>query len=434
MSRIQRELIKFRTQRVSQSFCVLPWTHLYVNNSGEIHACCMAEYYGDGADSDSKKIYAYENGAIPKAWNSDYMQSIRRKMLAGQRPRECERCFTDEDHGLKSYRLSQNEIHGHHLNWSTIQESKQELNIRFLDIRLGNMCNLVCRMCHPSASRKWIPEWNQLFPDALDDQEQKTLKLDWFEDDLFWSNLNPYLEQIRSVHLAGGEPLMTKKSFEFLKTLIAKGYAKDINLTYNTNFTLLPEFAFDLWKEFNSVTLMLSIDGFDQVNKYIRYPANWDEIAKNFRKLVKYQKEPWLMKPKIVTTVQVLNAFDLVNLWKFLNDLPLELYPNFHLNLVSEPECYSVQILPKDIKDDLRKEWLSGLDMFRAKRFNSIDSFKLYLNMKKNIVGLIKYMYSESREDLIPEFVRRTRVLDKTRNESLEQIIPKLERTLNKSS
>ena len=27
------------------------------------------------------------------------------------------------------------------------------------DIRLGNLCNIKCRMCHPSESTQWYNEW-----------------------------------------------------------------------------------------------------------------------------------------------------------------------------------------------------------------------------------------------------------------------------------
>ena len=99
-------------------------------------------------------------------WHSDTMKTIRHELLNDQRPPMCERCFREEDSGVRSARLAWNEKY----MFDYEQITTPELSVQYIDIRLGNLCNLKCRMCNPYASNQWVDEWH-LVEQQLDDSE-----------------------------------------------------------------------------------------------------------------------------------------------------------------------------------------------------------------------------------------------------------------------
>ena len=67
-----------------------------------------------------------------------------------------------------------------------------------------------------------------------------------------------------------------------LKVCVEKGYAKNIDIHYNTNGTQLPpQEIFDLWSYFKHVEVAFSIDDVGQAFEYQRHPAKWREVNQN---------------------------------------------------------------------------------------------------------------------------------------------------------
>ena len=58
--------------------------------------------------------------------------------------------------------------------------------------------------------------------------------------------------------------------WKFLERLVEEGVSKNIEISYNTNGTVFDDKFNDIWKEFQSVTLGVSIDGVGERNKFIR--------------------------------------------------------------------------------------------------------------------------------------------------------------------
>jgi glutamate-1-semialdehyde 2,1-aminomutase len=107
-------------------------------------------------------------------WNSAYMRDARRGMADGEKISPCMRCYQEEDSVGQSRRTIQNET------WLAktgrtredfVQEARDDSwKIRnrpgFLQLNLGNLCNLACRMCSSqyssriesdSVHNKWMP-------------------------------------------------------------------------------------------------------------------------------------------------------------------------------------------------------------------------------------------------------------------------------------
>ena len=79
----------------------------------------------------------------------------------------------------------------------------------------------------------------------------------------------PHMYQL---YFAGGESLIIDEHYDLLEECIKQGYAKNIELRYNSNAVEWRDDLFDLWAEFKRVRFHYSIDAHGEHNDYIRYP------------------------------------------------------------------------------------------------------------------------------------------------------------------
>ena len=72
---------------------------------------------------------------------------------------------------------------------------------------------------------------------------------------------------------------MIKDHFKILMHCVEKGYAKNIDIHYNTNGTQLPpQEIFDLWSCFKHVEVAFSID---DVGRTVRVPETSGELERS---------------------------------------------------------------------------------------------------------------------------------------------------------
>ena len=157
------------------TFCVLAWNHLQIAPNGTLKMCCIA-----GEDiSQGKRPMSLYSDTYEDIWNSDYMRDARRGMAQGEKISACRRCYREEESVGQSRRTIQNAA------WlSEPNKSKQDLidiarnnNWRiaerpsFLQLNMGNLCNLACRMCSSQYSSKIEndPVHNKWMPAAYPD-------------------------------------------------------------------------------------------------------------------------------------------------------------------------------------------------------------------------------------------------------------------------
>lgn len=218
----------------SATFCVLPWIHLFADERGEIFPCCFS-HETPVAGSDGVPYRVDRPGALETAWRSPFMRRMRLQMLAGERPPACANCFQMEHLGAPSYRQAENGDYAD-LIPALVRETDRDGNTpqryRYFDIRLGNVCNLRCRMCSPQASRLLTEDFRALRGlGPNNDWLAAMQKLDWFESPQFWDTLCRHLPSLDRLHFAGGEPLIIRQGFDFLRRIVEMGHAHHIGLT-----------------------------------------------------------------------------------------------------------------------------------------------------------------------------------------------------------
>lgn len=418
-----------------KAFCVLPWLHSFVNIGGEYQVCCTSEEFHKGILDNSGKYFNIQNKpSIEEVMNSDFMKKVRLDMLDGKMPKLCTRCIITESMDGISRRILDNGKFAHLIEGlidSTKPDGTIPVNVVCADYRLGNICNLQCRMCNPRSTVMWIKDWNSvkgsreiLTQNSMDEYKG----YNWIDEDYLLEEFDKKIQGINLLHFAGGEPLIAPRMAEMLQICIDRGVADKIAITYNTNITKLPEKVLELWKHFKEVRILCSVDGYGKVNDYVRMPSKWDVIDKNLKFLDNNAKDLKLSDIFLSTTVQAYNILNLNDLFDYLNGFKhINKVPNL-VDLYS-PDYLMTQVLPANIKKEATKRMtalIPGLD-------KKLPPGKEYLI--ENIHQVIKFMNNKDLHPILwKEFVDFNRKIDEKRGMSLQECIPELyEATLQRA-
>lgn len=408
----------------SKTFCMHPFTGLATREDGAIKVCCRSHPVGHITDSSLEEI-----------WNNDKMQRIRRQVLNGERPPECTPCFDLEDQGVES--LRQRHING------VIPESRINLydpplqevlpfEIPTMELKLNNLCNLKCRMCHPGDSTSWN-DWgeikdfykkenNIMYAIVENHNLERKPFLDKFEDNPnWWSSLEKLLPYFRRVEFAGGEPLMDPQHYRILDML--KPYAKNIEIKYATNGTTLGisngRTIHDYWPYFRSVAVNVSIDGIHDVYNYIRGNSNFNDVEKNIREIQTIPNVSRVVGAFTAQAGNILQAAECVDY--FINEMNIV----FYSHRVSYPNLLSAQVLPQDLKE-LAIERLDAVNN-RLYTFKNIIQHPLLEKVtRQQIKDNINYLRAKDQSHLFKDFIEFNRRLDATRKQNLFEVIPEL--------
>ena len=410
-----------------KAFCVLPWLHSFINIGGEYQVCCTSEEFHDGITDSNNSVFNIKNKpSSDEIMNSDFMKKLRLDLLDGHMPKLCTRCVITEKHDGVSRRNLENQKYAElvpNLVEMTKPDGSIPLDIKTADYRLGNICNLQCRMCNPRSTVMWLKDWNKIKsgPEYMDEKLKTEYEnYHWIDDNYLIEEFESKVQGLNTLHFAGGEPLIAPRMHEMLQLCIDKDLAKNIMLTYNTNITILPPRVLEQWKHFKEVRLLCSIDGFDKVNEYVRMPTKWQTLDKNLRYLDDHANELKITEILLSCTVQAYNVLNLDQLYEYLLGFKNVVKAPNLINLYS-PDYLSTLVLPKPVKDLASNRLLE----VKKKLLNYLPEHKHYLI--ENIDQVIKFMNSR---DLAPflweDFIKYNEKVDLLKNMSLENNIPEL--------
>ena len=469
----------------SDTFCILPWINISTRANGDLRVCCHAN------QGPTRGIYKKEDGSnynlhrdkITDAINSPLAKDIRKTMIEGKWHKECVRCLREEKAGMKSRRINDGERFAQHINWDKAVQNTDEdgtINLKeikqtYYDIRLGNFCNLKCRMCSPMDSSAWYDDYVKMYGKEQFWDTHGTVKMhknekgkysatdyDWVHKDHFWENLEENVAGMQHVYLVGGEPLIIERHYEFLNHCVENGYAKDITLEYNTNLTNIQPRALDLWGNFKQVQFGISMDGIGDTLEYVRNPLKSKLIEKNLKKLDEVGAQTMNFRAWIAFTIGALNAFHLPDFlrWKIEQDFAIispmlknNPKPFANVHPIHKPHELSIRFLPKEVKDQVRFSWEAFRTEFQNDIVNNIDFNSIAkrnphalayikpankewaINKMNHLLDTnIKFMYGEDwfTEENNRKFWEYNSKLDDIRNENMEKQLPELYNAMKK--
>lgn len=394
----------------SDTFCVLPFMHVATNAAGSFRLCCNSNPNTNQIKDENGKPYKIYKHTVEEVWNSDHYKEYRRQFINGEMPKTCERCYREESAGIRSPRIGFNE------KWFKDDVKVAEelpVDIRYIDLRLGNLCNLKCRMCNPWASSMWVKDWNEVVPTAKLDPpnpiDADTLAFmnvmtEWPDYKRTGLNFQDIAHTVEEIYLTGGEPTLATSQYKLLDYCIEHDLAKNIRLKYNTNLTNVPQKMVDYWADFKRVQLNCSIDAVGERDRYIRYPSNWRKVEENFDKLSKLDN----VNIQIHCTVQALNICVLNELFDFAASRQLA-GDQVYLNILNHPSCLNVRVLPQELKDQ------------------SAETLSAYTDWPK-VNDVLKYMQAEEwYEKHWDEFVAYNKKTDELQKMDLLSTCPEFQ-------
>lgn len=459
---LSKELEQFKNKKyetpISKTFCVLPWIHLSTRPSGEMRVCCNANSGGVGKELNE---YAMSKGigmirqsdgkpsdlnttSFLDAWNSMFMRNIRNTMLNGNIPESCVKCFEEESVGIISKRIWETLYWNTQLDLAQLTAQTQpdgsvEPKVRYLDLRLSNICNLQCAMCSPHDSSAWVPIWKNIkihstskfvenYADSWTPKNtDKNGVYTWHESQQFLKDFFTQIQHFKQLYFAGGEPFMTKSHYQILEKCIESGFATQIDLRYNTNLTFLPQKLLKLWESFKSVRVICSIDGIDKINHYVRYPTKWESIVSNLRTLDNTGNNI------SVSLACCLNVFNIFNFDEFVKWKVTQNYKKINIgqngtglinwHLVYTPSILNICVLPKN-KKELIREKIENLKIWLLENYNTDPSFINDVMGFAKLDKLIDYLFSEDWSNKLSDTKAFIHGIDKERNLNIENYIP----------
>jgi len=227
-------------------------------------------------------------------------------------------------------------------------------NLHMLDLKLGNTCNLSCRICNGYSSIKVAEQ--QLSHQRITHQQFVKLKesVSWADSEQFEEQLLSISKNLTHLDLYGGEPLMSKMHFNFLQAVINLGVAGNISLDYNTNGTVYSNKFFDYWKHFKEVKLSFSIDNIGKRFELERNGASWDTVCENIARF--NAKTSAKFKTDVYPTVSLLNVYYLPEFLSWADVQNFSQPPSF--NMLSDPDYFAINNLSVNVKKIVTKKLL----------------------------------------------------------------------------
>ncbi len=342
--------------------CILPWISIETTPMGTTRPCCLAT---DEIPNINLKEHTLED-----AFRSDYMDNMRKAFSEDKKPGQCRNCWREEDAGKKSKREYMLEKFKHvEVDYNNIKGEE----LVFLDLKLGNICNLKCRICGSWSSSKWAKEELDYEADSSNHIARQWLKDGQWprKSKDFWTQLDEILPQVKYFEFTGGEPWMIKEHFQLLQRAVDQGLAKDIDVHYNTNTTQFPKDP-TIWKHFKHVQIAFSVDNTEKRFEYERYGAKWRTSNTNIKKVHKLRDQNYPITTQLCTTWNIQNVYymdEVLNWAETMN------FDSIHFNVMHDPWEFSIGRIPSIAKSQIML-YLQKMQIKHSKYANDIIAIK----------------------------------------------------------
>lgn len=311
------------------SFCLVPWYSLEPPLRGfNDRACCF----------------------WPKTYD---INEIKQTFLHGDKHKDCQRCWFNEEKNLISKRVQDNryilETLGLTMDQAIDNIKHGDVNPLFYQLSISNLCNQACVTCNGLVSTRWL---------TLDPGSGNEIVLDRSQD------LNIDLQHAQKISFTGGEPLYDPAVFDLLEKLIEMGNTR-CNIVFVTNGSQqIKNRYLDILDQFDNVDVVVSIDGIGSVFEYIRWPGKWSVVESNLKE---YQRQ--FRHVSVSYTISSLNIWyhDQTVQWFKENNL------NYNFNIVERPRWANPGLMPVSLKQHIKNNTF-------AEQFKTVNGEEISLD------------------------------------------------------
>jgi len=319
--------------------CLAPFSSIVVDTTKKIFPCSAFDNRLDGFGN-----IKTEN--ISTIVNNDGWNILREELADGKIHKGCDGCNQrGKDTGWTLKDMYQDNAQGYKLGgW-------EDGRIRLLELSGSNVCNLACLHCSNTFSSAWADDYFRLGYDWNVDTT-------YGDPELLLENLSRLdLTAVNRIEFKGGEPLLNPETVASLEYLKNKDLLKNIDVIINTNATIVDEKLLELLAHAKFVQILVSVDGPDKLNQYIRFGRGVVASFENIERTIeKYNSLP-RVKIGIACAVMVYNVFRLAEIRDWWNELKLkyanmEVLRDFHL-IVTYPEHLNIRVLTTSTRQRL---------------------------------------------------------------------------------
>ena len=414
---------------IPSNLCVIPFIHLTSKPNGAARLCCFSTKH---IKNKSKKQLFLGKDSFEQIWNSHDMREIRKKMLNNEKLSECQYCWDEEKNGKTSKRMRENkrflDKYSQRLKFALTNAGSISENPAYLDLRLGNKCNLKCRTCNPLFSSSWYKEIKQneravsnnylLKETYLLDYNKSKVKENWYDTDIFFNTVKQVSSGLKRIYISGGEPFLIKQHHLFIDHFLKTGVYNHVVIDMNTNLTYLDQSLLKKLAKFKRAQFSVSIDAYGEKNNWIRSPSNWTKIEKNMETLLKF---PGNVKVSINCTVSVYNILYLSELINWSCNIAKKLNTNIpiiHFDLLHHPFFQQISVLPFSLKE----EAIDRLNHVKKKG----ELFPIKITDVNSLIQLLKNSLQEDEkiQGLRQQLKEHTKIFDQWRKEDFFSVFP----------
>ena len=319
---------------ISPSFCAAKWTQITMHlGNGTNHSCHHPQVHSFDLEDVQKNPNALHN--------TKYKKKLRKQMLEGERPVECDYCWRVEDANKEAVGTP-GEVFSDRIVKSGDHWSKPYLNEiknlpwdadyypKYVEVDFENTCNFKCAYCSPSYSSQWQKEVRDHghyhfpsdphldFNDMKHIMEHSKVPMKPEENpyiDAFWKWFPNAVKYMTNFRVTGGEPLMSKNLHKVLDYLIENPQP---HLQFAINSNLNPKQ--ELWDKFlekldiiienrcvDSIQVYTSCEAHGKQAEYIRYGMDYNVWLAHLEKLLQREN----------TKVSIMCTFNMLSITTF---------------------------------------------------------------------------------------------------------------------
>lgn len=314
---------------------------------------------------------------LMEEYKNGELADFRTRLESGEKLKECYECWLDEECGRESMRqqgLSR---------WG----DSTKVNLRYAEFQLDNTCNLRCITCNSYYSSSWTKDERIMFNETF------------FETNKNKKNLYEHidLDNLETVKLFGGEPLLSKNIANLCKKLSVLKNLNKMEVVINTNATRIPsEYVEKVFLNCGALNINLSIDALGDLNHFIRYPAPWKKLLQNlkyFENLLDIRTSG-TTNIAIHTVAYIYNINYIAEIQNFFKDN----FPKFSLRIdpLIKPKYLSIINLPNDYKSVIKQYLNTNNYQFLIQYLDRDEEnlFDYFIENHKKLIELRKVDFS----------------------------------------
>lgn len=389
--------IKNILDSVSPTFCAAKWNYstIWLNDGSTASCFHCTKHKADLAELQNNPSVLH---------NTAFKKEMRKLMVEGKRPSECDYCWKIEDSNKDA--MSDRVLLSSRYTEEEILECKEsgyenDHSPRILEIAFDNLCNFACMYCDPVHSSSWQADIKKFgIYQNLKTEHQATYMHDGAGNIPFsYKNVNnPYIEAfwkwldgdlkktLKELKVTGGEPLMSPQ-FDRLISTFKQPEFSDIRISFNTNLgnkrELIDKFI-DLSKTNKKISFYTSCETSGKAAEFVRDGMIWEEWKNNLIYLLENIDTDRNQSPFGIVITTTINVFTIFGLVDFLEEIKqIKNRPNnrvgltLSFNLLTSPSFQSVDVLPNNLvkaQSAKIKQWVDeNPDFFGERELKSIQ-------------------------------------------------------------